>query len=118
MHRPYGNAVGASLPKAEVIHDKFHVLQHAGAALHEVRRHEFFRAGAVMRAFGRGKRWLLLRRWKTVRASKRTELTQLFATNRRLFNGLRPAPSRPLRRRRVAEHHHRGRASASPRHAR
>ncbi len=25
MHRPYGNAVGASLPKAEVIHDKFHV---------------------------------------------------------------------------------------------
>ena len=36
MHRPYGNAVGASLPKAEVIHDKFHVLQHAGAALDEV----------------------------------------------------------------------------------
>ena len=85
MHRPDGNAVGASLPKAEVIHDKFHVLQHAGAALDEVRRHEFFRAGAVMRAFGRGKRWLLLRRWKTVRGSKRTELTQLFATNRRLF---------------------------------
>jgi hypothetical protein len=38
-----------------------------------------------MRAFGRGKRWLLLRRWKTVRGSKRQELTQLFAVNRRLF---------------------------------
>jgi transposase len=38
-----------------------------------------------MRAFGRGKRWLLLRRWKTVRGSKRTELQQLFATNHRLF---------------------------------
>ena len=38
---------------------------------------EFFRAGAVMRAFGRGKRWLLLRRWKTVRGSKRGELAQL-----------------------------------------
>jgi transposase len=85
MHRPYGNAVDAILPKAEVIYDKFHVLQHAGAALDEVRRHEFFRAGAVMRAFGRGKRWLLLRRWKTVRGSKRAELTQLFAANRRLF---------------------------------
>ena len=38
-----------------------------------------------MRAYGRGKRWLLLRRWKTVRGSKRTELQQLFAVNRRLF---------------------------------
>lgn len=62
MHRPYLNAVHAILPEAELIYDKFHVLQHAGAALDEVRRHEFFRAGAVMRAFGRGKRWLLLRR--------------------------------------------------------
>jgi len=35
-----------------------------------------------MRAYGRGKRWLLLRRWKTVRRSKRQ---QLFAANRRLF---------------------------------
>jgi transposase len=44
-----------------------------------------FRAGAVMRAYGRGKRWLLLRRWKTVRGSQRRELEQLFAMNRRLF---------------------------------
>ena len=70
---------------AEVVFDKFHVLQHASAALDEVRRQEFFRAGAVMRAHGRGKRWLLLRRWKTVRGSKRAELQTLFAANRRLF---------------------------------
>jgi len=85
MHRPYLNAVGAALRGAEIVFDKFHVLQHASAALDEVRRQEFFRAGAVMRAYGRGKRWLLLRRWKTVRASKRQELQQLFAANRRLF---------------------------------
>jgi transposase len=85
MHRPYVNAVAHQLPTAEVVFDKFHVLQHAGAALDAVRRQEFFRAGAVMRAFGRGKRWLLLRRWKTVRGSKRGELQQLFAANRRLF---------------------------------
>ena len=47
------------------------------------RRQEFFRAGAVMREHGRGKRWLLLRRWKTVRGSKRVELQTLFAVNRR-----------------------------------
>ena len=38
-----------------------------------------------MREHGRGKRWLLLRRWKTVRGSKRAELQTLFAANRRLF---------------------------------
>ena len=85
MHQPYLNAVSAVLNQAEVVFDKFHVLQHASAALDEVRRQEFFRAGAVMRAYGRGKRWLLLRRWKTVRGSKRQELQQLFAANRRLF---------------------------------
>ena len=85
MHQPYVKAVGEVLPKAEIVFDKFHVLQHASHALDDVRRQEFFRAGAVMRAFGRGKRWLLLRRWKTVRGSKRGELQQLFAANRRLF---------------------------------
>ena len=60
MHRPYLNAVGTV-------------------------RQEFFRAGTVMREHGRGKRWLLLRRWNTVRGSKRAELETLFAANRRLF---------------------------------
>jgi transposase len=85
MHQPYLNAVGSALKRAEIVFDKFHVLQHASAALDEVRRQEFFRAGAVMRAYGRGKRWLLLRRWKTVHGSKRQELQQLFAANHRLF---------------------------------
>lgn len=85
MHRPYLNVVAEVLGRAEVVFDKFHVLQHASAALDEVRRQEFFRAGAVMRQHGRGKRWLLLRRWKTVRGSKRAELQVLFAANRRLF---------------------------------
>jgi transposase len=85
MHRPYRNVVAEVLPRAEVVFDKFHVCQHASNALDDVRRQEFFRAGAVMRQHGRGKRWLLLRRWKTIRGSKRTELQALFAANRRLF---------------------------------
>jgi transposase len=85
MHRPYLNVVQEVLLRAEAVFDKFHVLQHASAALDEVRRQEFFRAGSVMRKHGRGKRWLLLRRWKSVRGSKRAELQALFAANRRLF---------------------------------
>ena len=85
MHRPYLNVVTEVLPRAEAVFDKFHVLQHASAALDEMRRQEFFRAGPAMREHGRGKRWLLLRRWKTLRGSKRAELQALFTANRRLF---------------------------------
>jgi transposase len=85
MHVPFLNAIREVLPWAAVVFDKFHVLQHASAAIDDVRRNEFFRAGPVMREFGRGKRWLLLRRWKNVRGSKRLELQELFAHNRRLF---------------------------------
>jgi hypothetical protein len=51
----YLNVVVEVLTRAEVIFDKFHVLQHASAALDDVRRQEFFRAGPVMRKHGRGK---------------------------------------------------------------
>jgi len=85
MHHPYVKAVTEVLPRAAVVFDKFHVLQHAANALDEVRRQEFFRAGPVMRQYGRGKRWLLLHRWRDVRGSKRRELQKLFAANRRLF---------------------------------
>ena len=85
MHQPYLSAIDDRLPKAAIVFDKFHVLQHAADALDEVRRQEFFRSGAVMREYGRGKRWLLLRRWKNVRGSKRAELQELFSHNRRLF---------------------------------
>ena len=33
MHRPYMNAIAHALPKAEIVFDKFHVLQHASMAL-------------------------------------------------------------------------------------
>ncbi len=85
MHRPYLNVVTEVLPHAEAVFDKFHVLQHASTALDEMRRREFFRAGPAMREHGRGKRWLLLRRWKTLRGSQRAELPTLFTANRRLF---------------------------------
>jgi transposase len=85
MHQAYLNAIAAKLPRAEIVFDKFHVLQHASRAIDEVRRNEFFRAGEIMRAYGRGKRWLLLRRWKNLAREKRRELQDLFAVNRRLY---------------------------------
>jgi hypothetical protein len=68
-----------------IVFDKFHVLQHASAELDEVGAARVFRAGPVLRAHGRGNRWLLLPTVETVRVSKRVELQTLFAPNRRLF---------------------------------
>jgi transposase len=42
MHQPYINAVVRALAKAEIVFAKFHVLQHASAALDEVRRQDSF----------------------------------------------------------------------------
>jgi transposase len=46
VHRPYVNVVDEVLPHAEIVFDKCHVLQHASAAVDEVRRQAFFRGGA------------------------------------------------------------------------
>src|ERR1051325_11733543 len=50
-------------PNCRIVSDKFHVMQHANAAVDEVRRAEFFRKGGRQRGLIKGKRWLLLTRW-------------------------------------------------------
>jgi transposase len=85
VHQPCINAVARELSKASIV---FRQIPRSAARVGGARRGAtagILWAGAVMRAFGRGKRWLLLRRWKTVRGSKRSELQQLFAANHRLF---------------------------------
>ena len=51
----------------------------------EVRKAEFFRQGPKKRGLIRGKRWLLLSRWKNLTTTHRGELNQLFGINRRVF---------------------------------
>jgi len=85
IHRAYVNAAANKLPHAKIVFDRLHVLQHASRAIDNVRRNEFFRAGAIMREYGRGKRGLPLRRWRNLSPDKRRELRDLFIVNRRLF---------------------------------
>jgi transposase len=60
-------------------------MQHANAAVDEVRRAEFFRKGGRWRGLVKGKRWLLFTRWVNLTTGKRRELNALFALNRRLL---------------------------------
>ena len=51
----------------------------------EVRRAEFFRKGRKMRDVIKGKKWLLLSRWKNLAKNQRGVLNRLFQLNRRVF---------------------------------
>ena len=63
MWRAFTTSIQTWAPQCRIVYDKFHVMQHANAAVDEVRRAEFFRKGGAARQVVKGKRWLLLTRW-------------------------------------------------------
>jgi transposase len=85
MWEPYRLSIEEHAPNCRIVYDKFHVMQHANAAVDEVRRAEFFRKGGQMRELVKGKRWLLLSRWIHLNSDKRRQLEALFALNRKVF---------------------------------
>ncbi|HEY6371392.1 MAG TPA: ISL3 family transposase [Candidatus Sulfotelmatobacter sp.] len=85
MWEPFRQSLEQWVPQCQIIYDKFHILQHASKAVDEVRRAEFFRKGGPARDIVRGKRWLLLSSWVNLDRSKKRQLNQLFALNRRVM---------------------------------
>jgi transposase len=86
MHRPFLNAVrdDPALALVPIVHDPFHIMKRANEAITELRRQIFFRAGADLRAVGRGTRWLVLRPWAKTTQEQRDQLRLLFSFNGRL----------------------------------
>jgi transposase len=85
MWKPYRLSIEQWAPNCRIIYDKFHILQHANAAVDETRRAEFFRKGGRMRGVVKGKRWLLLSRWVNLDTGKKRQLNTMFALNRRVM---------------------------------
>jgi transposase len=85
MWEPFRLSIEQWCPQCKIVNDKFHVLQHANDAIDEVRRAEFFRQGPKKRGLIKGKKWLLLSRWKNLTQAHRGELNGLFQLNRRVF---------------------------------
>jgi transposase len=85
MWEPFRQSLEQWVPKCQIIYDKFHILQHAGKAVDEVRRAEFFRKGGPARDIVRGQRWLLLSSWVNLDRSKKRQRNQLFTLNRRVM---------------------------------
>jgi transposase len=85
MWEPFRLSMEEWVPGCRIVYDKFHILQHANDAVDEVRRAEFFRKGREMRDVIKGKKWLLLSRWKNLAPKQRGVLNRLFQLNRRVF---------------------------------
>ena len=85
MWEPFTASILSWVPACRIVYDKFHVMQHAGKAVDEVRRAEFFRKGGQARDLVKGKRWLLLSRWVHLDTKKRQLLNELFRLNRRMM---------------------------------
>jgi transposase len=85
MWKPYRLSIEQWAVNCQIIYDKFHIMQHANAAVDEVRRAEFFRQGGRMRGVVKGKRWLLLSRWMNLDTGKKRQMNTLFALNRRVM---------------------------------
>ena len=85
MWEPFRLSIEQWVHGCRIVYDKFHILQHANDAVEEVRRAEFFRKGPKMRDLIKGKRWLLLSRWKNLVPNQRGVLNRLFQINRRVF---------------------------------
>ncbi|MEW6253775.1 MAG: ISL3 family transposase [Planctomycetota bacterium] len=83
MHGPFAAAVRADpvLKEKPIVHDPFHVMKRAQAALDEIRREVFFRAGPELRGIGRGTRWLVLRAWERCTPEQQAKVTELMRCN-------------------------------------
>jgi transposase len=83
--KPYQLSLEEWAPQARLVYDNFHVLQHASAAIDEVRRAEFFRHGGRRRELVKGKRWWLLSRGVNLERGQKQQLNHLFSLNRRVM---------------------------------
>ena len=85
MWAPFRLSLEEWAPQCKIVYDKFHILQHANDAIDEVRRAEFFRQGKEKREVIKGKKWLLMSRWKNLTGTQRGVLNRLFHLNRKVF---------------------------------
>ena len=85
MWDPFRLSIEQWAPQCKIVYDKFHIMQHANDAIDELRLAEFFRHGKKKRGLIKGKKWLLMSRWKNLTGIQRGELNRLFQLNRRVF---------------------------------
>jgi len=85
MAQGYISAVRAAAPQATIVFDRFHIERYLTRALDEIRKAELWRRGGIYRDVVRGKKWLLLRKYRRLTKRKKLDLAVLLQANERLF---------------------------------
>jgi transposase len=85
MAKGYISAVTEHAPQATIVFDRFHIERYLTRALDEIRKAELWRRGGIYRAVVRGKKWLLLRKYRRLTKQKKRDLAVLLQANERLF---------------------------------
>ena len=84
MWRAYRRSVQEWLPRAEIVFDKFHVVQHLNKAIDEVRREEARRLDKDERTVLKHKRWVLLKGQENLSPEQQGSLKELLGANENL----------------------------------
>ncbi len=88
MSEPYAGAIRTWLPDAEIAFDPFHVVALAGAAVDQIRMHEWKSKGPSVTPGGmwiKHTRWALLKAPEKLTDRQRLALAQIQHTNKRLY---------------------------------
>jgi len=78
----YRKAVETSIPEAEIVYDKFHLIANYNEVIDKVRRRSQAEASREGRAFIKGERYNLFRNPENLTADAKASLKQLLAANR------------------------------------
>jgi transposase len=87
MWAPYAKSIREHLPHAEILYDRFHIVQQLNRALDEVRRNEVNRLGPTQWADVKNTRYLILRNPWTLAPRDKRRLSHLAKLNRRIYRG-------------------------------
>lgn len=84
MWKPFRNSLNKNAPQAEIVYDKFHVLNHLSRALDNVRRLEYKRVAQKDKRFIKGQRYTLLSHKANLDLEGKQALGLLLKANKRL----------------------------------
>lgn len=84
MWKPFRNSLKTHSPQAQIVFDKFHVLNHLSSAMDNVRRLEYKRVTGEDKRFIKGQRYTLLSHKANLDMDGRRSLRLLLKVNKRL----------------------------------
>lgn len=84
MWKPFRNSLKKNAPQAEIVYDKFHVINHLSRALDNVRRLEYKRVAQKDKRFIKGQRYTLLSHKANLDLEGKQALDLLLKANKRL----------------------------------